>query len=173
MGLRQPHPAQMGERRGVQMAPERVLQGPWRDMDGRGDLGDGDRLVGVVVDIGEGAAQDPGVPVARVGVRPLDERGVGERGQHHRRQVLYGRGRHQGLLGEGRVVEHVVAQIADGARQLAAGLGRARPVPGEPDRPVVVARHKAGHLGQQGGIQHGDGVARVAYSPAERQVGRG
>ncbi len=97
-------------------------------MGGRSDLRDRDRW-GVVVDVGEGTAEHRRVRVIPLGTPVVGERGVREGGQHTGCQVLRGGGRHQRLVGDGRVGKDVITQIVDGVVQLPCGRRGVRPVP--------------------------------------------
>ena len=119
----QPHPPQVADRRGVEVPAERLLHGAGAQPGGGGDLGEADRLGGVVLDVRHGAPHCAGVGAARPvrggahgRVREGLEHGGGQ--QPHRLAVDQRAG-----VGE-LVAAEVVGDVADQVLPVPGLLGR-------------------------------------------------
>lgn len=126
--------------------------------------------LGVVVDERDGSLEQHGGAVAAVGGSGVQQRGVGERGQHAGRHVaLHGAGHHR-ILGDERVGGDVVADIADETGQVRIGLRGYGLQRGQPDGRAVVSGRGRRHLVEQGAIEEQLAEPACPHRTAERQI---
>src|SRR5690606_35430969 len=112
----QPHPAQIAERGGAQVAAEGQLQCPRGDIRGGGDVGHGDVLTQVTLDVGDRAAHGVGVGVPAVGGGRFEHRRGRQRLEHGAGEIVGRGGRGQFAARGGRVGGQVL-EVSDDVRQ--------------------------------------------------------